>query len=223
MIYSVLSEHSEEEELKVSEHREPADTAPADRKEARIEEESASSMAAMKSIMIRAHKIHMNCREVFGMKKDMKTWKGEAKRAAKWRLDKIGKMLDFVMTEAAKEERMFEKRLKAKGIEMAKRAEGLKKEAEEELKTEAEQEELERRMAELEEEMERMEELKRRVREEEWGEEQTKIKDLVIQKLKGIYAIHPIREEEKKQNRGQEHPMRFAIISTLERVQESVK
>ena len=82
MIYSDLSEHSEEEELKVSEHREPAHTAPADRKEPQSREESTSSMAAMKSIMIRAHKIHKNCKEVFGMEKDTETWIGDAKRAS---------------------------------------------------------------------------------------------------------------------------------------------
>ena len=110
---------------------------------------------------------------------------GEIERATKEQMEKIGKMLESVTSEAAKEAQMVVRGFKKKGREMVKRVEQLKKEAEEEHKTEAEEEELERRMGELEEEMERIEEMKRRVREEDWSEEYGAIQELVMEKVRG--------------------------------------
>ena len=62
------------------------------------------------------------------------------------------------------------------------------------------------------------------MREEEWTGKQVKIKELVMQKIRGMYSISGRRlKDEREVKRGQEQPMRFALISTLERLQESLK
>ena len=66
--------------------------------------------------------------------------------------------------------------------------------------------------------------VKKKVREEDWTGEQVKIKELVMQKIRGMYSINGRRLKDKREvKRGQEQPMRFALISTLERLQESLK
>ena len=65
------------------------------------------------------------------------------------------------------------------------------------MKTEAEKEGLERRMRELEEDMKRMEELKRKIGEEEWSEEGKKMKEVVREKIRGVWRMKERAGEEE--------------------------
>ena len=52
-------------------------------------------------------------------------------------------------------------------------------------------------MRELEEEMKRMEELKRKIGEEEWSEEGKKMREVVTEKMRGVWRMNERTGEEE--------------------------
>ena len=77
-------------------------------------------------------------------------------------------------------------------------------------------------MRELEEEKKRMEELKRKIGEEEWSEEGKKMKEVVTEKIRGVWRMKERIEEEEKQEIEvkHDHPLRLTLIAKLEKLEE---
>ena len=86
-------------------------------------------------ITTRADKLHRDCKEAFDVERRGKCSLNGVERAAKRLLEKMQEMLDNVMSGVAKEIHMLVKEFQRMEGEIAKRAEELKKEAEEEFKS----------------------------------------------------------------------------------------
>ena len=110
-------------------------------------------------------------------------------------VEKVNKMMEMVGIMTAREVKKLVKEYRGRGREMVRRAEELKKESMEDIKTEREEEDLKRRMRELEKEIEVMEEVNRKMREEEWREEQVRIEEIILEKVRSLLRKEGNRRE----------------------------